>query len=115
VLNRVAARAPLVVRVVDDRHARLDPAGAGLDAALARLLGIVQTAMVDGTWSRLKVCRWDSCQWAFYDSSKNRSGSWCSMAVCGNRAKAASYRRRQRPAGRGASGRRGRPAAGGAA
>ena len=61
---------------------------------------IVQRAIVDGTWARLKACRWDTCQWAFYDTSKNRSGSWCSMAVCGNRAKAAAYRRRRRSEGR---------------
>ena len=48
--------------------------------------------MADGTWRRLKACREDTCQWAFYDRSKNRSGTWCSMAVCGNRAKARAYR-----------------------
>ena len=99
VLNAVAERATLVVRFADDGHARLEPAAGGVDAALGRLLAIAQTAMVDGTWSRLKVCRWDTCRWAFYDASKNRSGSWCSMAVCGNRAKAASYRQRRRSEG----------------
>ena len=96
VLNAAAGRAPLVVRFVDEAHARLDPAATGVDAALGRLLAIVHTAMVDGTWSRLKICRWETYRWAFYDASKNRSGSWCSMAVCGNRAKAAAYRQRQR-------------------
>src|SRR3712207_8580100 len=41
---------------------------------------------------RLKACPWDSCQWAFYDQSRNRSGVWCNMAVCGNRAKVAAHR-----------------------
>ena len=35
-------------------------------------------------WTRLKVCARDSCRWAFYDTSRNRSGRWCSMAGCGN-------------------------------
>jgi predicted RNA-binding Zn ribbon-like protein len=52
--------------------------------------------MADDTWNRLKACRLDNCQWAFYDTSKNRSRTWCSMKVCGNRAKARAYRERQR-------------------
>ncbi len=50
--------------------------------------------MAEGNWPRLKVCREDTCAWAFYDRSKNRSGAWCSMAVCGNRTKARAYRAR---------------------
>ncbi len=95
-LNDVAAAAPLEVRFAGDGAAALDPAGGGLDAALAHLLAIVYTATVDGTWARLKACRSDTCQWAFYDHSKNRSGAWCSMATCGSRVKARTYRQRQR-------------------
>lgn len=40
------------------------------------------------------ACPADSCGWAFYDHARNRSRRWCSMAVCGNRTKARSYRRR---------------------
>jgi predicted RNA-binding Zn ribbon-like protein len=54
--------------------------------------------MTDGTWKRLKACRNHGCRWAFYDYSKNRSGSWCSMQLCGNRTKTRSYRRRHAPA-----------------
>lgn len=61
---------------------------------IGELAGILYDAVRDQTWGRLKACRKHSCQWAFYDHSKNGSGAWCSMAVCGNRAKAA--RRRQR-------------------
>jgi predicted RNA-binding Zn ribbon-like protein len=71
----------------------------GIDGALGRLLAIVFRAMNDGTWERLKACPADDCEWAFYDWSKNGSGTWCDMAVCGNRAKARAYReRRQRGA-----------------
>ena len=45
--------------------------------------------MRDGTWGRLKACAEDGCRWAFYDASRNQSGRWCSMAVCGNRPRAA--------------------------
>ncbi len=56
---------------------------------------IVFTAMTDGTWARLKTCRNERCQKAFYDTSKNRSGAWCSMAGCGSRFKARAYRHRR--------------------
>lgn len=58
------------------------------------LLAIAYDAVAYGTWSRMKACRKESCRWAFYDRSKNGSGAWCSMAVCGNRVKA--QRRRAR-------------------
>ena len=64
----------------------VDPIGDVTAVALA--------AMLDGTWPRLKVCR--NCQWSFWDKSKNRSGSWCSMQLCGNRLKTRAYRSRRR-------------------
>jgi predicted RNA-binding Zn ribbon-like protein len=44
----------------------------------------------------MKACADDECEWAFYDSSKNRSRTWCSMEVCGNRAKTRAYRARRK-------------------
>ena len=61
--------------------------------ALGRIVAVAVTAMLDGTWPRLKVCR--NCGWSFYDYSKNRSASWCSMQLCGNRLKTRAYRRRK--------------------
>ncbi len=95
VLDREARLCPVAIDVSEVDHAHLRPTGGGIDGALATLLAIVFHAMHDGTWRRLKACREDSCRWAFYDSSRNRSGRWCSMAVCGNRNKVASYRLRQ--------------------
>jgi predicted RNA-binding Zn ribbon-like protein len=63
---------------------------------VGEVIAVALTAMLDGTWKRLKVCR--NCQWAFYDTSKNRSGSWCSMQLCGNRLKTRAYRTRRRGA-----------------
>ncbi|HEY2078573.1 MAG TPA: CGNR zinc finger domain-containing protein [Streptosporangiaceae bacterium] len=68
--------------------------GRGSQAALAELLLIAAEAQTLGTWSRLKVCSADDCQWAFFDRSPTRSGCWCSMQVCGSRAKARAYRSR---------------------
>ncbi|QQZ08518.1 CGNR zinc finger domain-containing protein [Heyndrickxia vini] len=38
--------------------------------------------------SRVKKCEGYPCGWLFFDTSRNRSRRWCSMADCGNRAKA---------------------------
>jgi predicted RNA-binding Zn ribbon-like protein len=95
-LNGYAASLPLFVRLGSGGGFELAPGASGADAGLARILGLVFTSMADRTWPRMKVCRDDACRWAFYDTSKNRSGAWCSMAVCGNRAKARAYRRRRR-------------------
>jgi predicted RNA-binding Zn ribbon-like protein len=95
VLDRAARRAGLGVRFRAGTG-RLESTAGGVDGALGRLLAAVAAAMLDGTWSRLKACRADDCQWAFYDHARNRSRTWCSMAVCGNRAKARAYRSRRR-------------------
>jgi predicted RNA-binding Zn ribbon-like protein len=62
----------------------------------SQLLGIVFQAQVDGSWERLKLCQNPDCLWAFYDSSRNRSGAWCRMGECGNRLKNRAYRARHR-------------------
>jgi predicted RNA-binding Zn ribbon-like protein len=79
-----------------DGTARLEPAAGGADGVIGALLAIVARAQADGTWSRMKACAAEDCHWAFYDRSRNRSRTWCSMSECGNRAKARSYRARQR-------------------
>jgi predicted RNA-binding Zn ribbon-like protein len=66
--------------------------GGGRDA-LDRVVSIALGAMLDGSWPRLKACR--NCCWSFYDYSPNRSATWCSMQLCGNRTKTRAYRRRR--------------------
>lgn len=69
----------------------LVPLEAGVPGGLAR----IAAAVLDPGWERLKVCSEGTCQWAFIDSSKNRSRAWCSMKVCGNRTKTRAYRARK--------------------
>lgn len=76
----------------------LVPTATGVRAGLARLLVALIEAQTAGTWTRLKLCGADDCQWAYYDTSKNRSRLWCSMEVCGNRQKTRAYRARRRAA-----------------
>jgi len=93
-LTAAADGARLSVAVDAHGHARLEPRAGGIDRVFGRLLAIVARAQADGTWERMKACPWHTCHYAFYDHSRNRSRTWCSMAVCGNRAKAQAYRRR---------------------
>lgn len=93
-LNAIAAEAPLTVAFDEHGHVHLHPTGRGFPAVAAHVLAIVERAQADGSWERMKACAADSCRWAFYDHSRNRSRQWCDMAVCGNRAKARSYRKR---------------------
>jgi predicted RNA-binding Zn ribbon-like protein len=90
-----ALEAQLAVHV-NDAGAALEPAARDVDGAFADLVGIVYTAIADGTWPRLKACRRDVCRWLFYDRSRNRSAVWCQMSVCGNRTKTKAYRARVR-------------------
>jgi predicted RNA-binding Zn ribbon-like protein len=46
----------------------------------------------------VRKCEGPTCTLWFYDVSKAHARRWCSMAVCGNRAKAAAHRARQRRA-----------------
>ncbi|MFC8566863.1 CGNR zinc finger domain-containing protein [Streptomyces sp. NPDC057245] len=100
-LGELLAAAPLVVAVDPaDGSAALAPAGEGdpttgdLTAGdlTARVAAAVAEALVAGTWSRLKACEADDCLWAYYDRSPAGRGRWCSMQVCGARAKMRRYR-----------------------
>jgi hypothetical protein len=94
VLDRVAQRADYTLRFDGDGRARLVACAPGLDGALGRILAVVHGSMLDGTWSRLKGCPREVCHWLFYDRSRNGSGKWCAMSVCGNRTNTTAYRRR---------------------
>ncbi len=95
-LSRLAAGAPVELRFDAGGPRFALAADDGVWGSIGLLLAVTARAMIDGSWARLKVCPGEECGWAFYDHSRNRTGRWCSMAVCGGRAKARShYRRRQ--------------------
>ncbi len=96
-LNRLSSSLPAVIEFDASGHVGIGSPAPGVDGALVRLLSILFRSMAEGTWHRLKACRSDACQWAFYDHSKNHSGLWCDMAVCGNRMKVRRYQQRRRP------------------
>jgi predicted RNA-binding Zn ribbon-like protein len=96
VLEDVAAAGGIRVRFEGGASARLETTVRGVAGAKAEIVVLVAAAMGHGTWSRLKACRDDTCQWAFFDQSKNHSGAWCDMRVCGSRNKMRTYRSRKR-------------------
>jgi hypothetical protein len=81
-----------VALTVDGQVELSSQTAVGLIAAAAAKVAIEQRL------DRVKICPADDCRWAFYDTSRNRSRQWCSMEVCGNRAKARAHRERSAPA-----------------
>jgi predicted RNA-binding Zn ribbon-like protein len=104
----VAAAAAALDRAVDAVAVRMrfSPAGrpavgaaqdgSVADRVIAAVLAAAAAAASEGDWERLKACANDACRWAFYDASRNRSGRWCDMNVCGARHKMRTYRERHR-------------------
>lgn len=91
-LRKIAASLRIRLEVDPAGQVRAAAAGPDVRAALARLLLVAAEAGPAGTWARLKACSADDCQWAFYDRSPTRNGCWCTMQVCGARAKSRAYR-----------------------
>jgi predicted RNA-binding Zn ribbon-like protein len=94
VVREASETAPLRVTLDGAGRTVLEPEPGGVDGAVATLLGILHEAQLSGHWPRLKGCR--QCGYAFFDRSKNRSATWCAMAICGNRTKNRAYYQRRR-------------------
>ena len=45
-------------------------------------------------FSQVKACDGPACTLLFADHTRGHARRWCSMAICGNRAKQAAHRRR---------------------
>ncbi|HEY4427304.1 MAG TPA: CGNR zinc finger domain-containing protein [Solirubrobacteraceae bacterium] len=93
-LERTARDGELAVHFTGAGAVSVAPRAGGVEGALSKLLVPVAAGLADGSWARVKACRAVQCEWAFYDRSRNRSGVWCDMAVCGNRTKVRAYRSR---------------------
>jgi len=65
---------------------------------VASMLGAVAEAaaqlLVEGDFGLVKQCEHPECILWFYDRTKAHKRRWCSMAVCGNRYKAAQFRKK---------------------
>jgi predicted RNA-binding Zn ribbon-like protein len=94
-LRDAAARSRYRLSFDPAGHLSLAPARADLSGFEARLLLAIERLQCEDAWPRLKACTDEGCQWAFYDTTRNRSRTWCSMDVCGNREKTKRYRQRK--------------------
>lgn len=70
------------------------------DALLAPLAEAMGDLLCRRDLTLVRLCEGVGCTLWFFDASKRHGRRWCSMAACGNRAKAAAHRNRQRPAPR---------------
>jgi predicted RNA-binding Zn ribbon-like protein len=92
-LNRIAAAAPAVPVLKPEGRLELQGPVAGLLASLAR--DAVQLFGGE-TAQRVRQCQSPSCTIFFVDTSRSGHRRWCSMAACGNNAKVAALRERER-------------------
>jgi len=76
---------------LDHRHD-----GDPIAGAVARLAEAISRELTQADAGRLRVCANDECRWVFFDTSPAGRRKWCDMSVCGNRAKVARHRARQR-------------------
>jgi predicted RNA-binding Zn ribbon-like protein len=89
-------QAGVVLRLGPDGQVRPEPRGTGWRALASLALIAIAQAQAADTWRRLKACRNPRCEAAFYDRSRNNSGTWHDVRVCGNPANLRAYRARQR-------------------
>jgi predicted RNA-binding Zn ribbon-like protein len=102
-LNRLLGR--------DEQFARLAIAPAGAASVLelrtlrrwrspeSLLLPIgeaIARFLCSGDFDYVKACEGSTCTLLFVDRTRGRARRWCSMAICGNRAKQAAHRHRRK-------------------
>ena len=93
-VREAAERSRYRTAISPDGQIELAPARSDLGGFEARLLLALERLQSQGAWPRLKACTDDGCRWAFFDATRNRSRTWCSMEECGNRQKTRRYRER---------------------
>jgi predicted RNA-binding Zn ribbon-like protein len=67
----------------------------GLDWLLAAIARSAAEILVEGAEAQIRICANPGCGLFFCDTSRTHRRRWCSMAICGNRHKVASFARRR--------------------
>lgn len=75
--------------ILVDRHPLTDPR-----ELIVRIATAAARLITEADFRYVRNCEGPTCTLYFLDISKNHKRRWCSMEVCGNRAKAAAYRKR---------------------
>ena len=100
-LNRVLEASRSTVQLVHDgERLTLVKLGTAPDslAALSPIALAAATLLTEADRRRIRQCGSQRCVLWFLDTSKNGRRRWCSMATCGNRAKAARHYQKQKAA-----------------
>jgi predicted RNA-binding Zn ribbon-like protein len=66
------------------------------DSLLLPIAEVLATCISDEDFSYVKACEGHQCTLLFADHTRGHARRWCSMALCGNRAKVAAHRQRQK-------------------
>jgi predicted RNA-binding Zn ribbon-like protein len=104
-LNRVLARDEEFGQIIARDHVHDDEASSGLqwqiqrrwrspDALLIPIAKAMAELVCSEDFSDIKACEGRPCTLYFLDRTRGRARRWCSMAICGNRAKQAAHRKR---------------------
>lgn len=97
-LNEYLHTYPSVPHLERDSEGNLMLTRSACGEPVATLLGPVAESvaqlLVEGNFTLVKQCDHPDCILWFYDRTKARKRRWCSMALCGNRYKAAQFRKR---------------------
>jgi predicted RNA-binding Zn ribbon-like protein len=96
-LSERAAGTPLVHEFGPDGTVRLGQVAG--DPVIGGILRTVAALVDAGAWPRLKLCAFEPCSGAFFDTTRSRTRRWHSYEACGNRSNVAAHR--ARVAGRG--------------
>jgi hypothetical protein len=97
--SRVIDSASACFGLSETGEVRLEPVGRGWRWLASALWGEILLSQQTGSWPRLKQCHNPDCRSTFYDRSKNKSGVWHSVKVCGNAANLRASRARRRERG----------------
>ncbi len=91
-VNTVARRRAVVLQLTGDgvQH------DGGVPEALASVARAAVDALAPESRPHLKECARPECTRVYLDRSRGRRRTWCGMAECGDRVKAAAYRERRR-------------------
>lgn len=108
-LNRLLERDEAYGRIVlhageDGEHMSLETARRwrSPESLLIPIGEALARVVVEEDFTHVKACQGHSCTLLFADHTRGRARRWCSMGVCGNRAKVSAHRDRQRAGSRSA-------------
>jgi len=78
-------------RLIQQRHV------AGPEAVLVPVAEAIAQLVAEADFDLVRKCESDACTLWFHDRTKSHHRRWCSPSACGNRAKVAAFRARQKP------------------